>query len=59
MAAVTASCLGILEKCFALVAIPSHVGSYVPHFSFDQGKGLFGVAWIAVGMLFGFGSGRS
>ena len=59
MAAITANLFRILEQFFTLLAIPSHVGSYAPHLSFGQGKRLFGVAWIAVGMFVGFGSGRS
>ena len=59
MAAITANLFGILKQSFTLLAIPSHVGSYTPHFSCGQGKGLSGVAWVAVRMFVGFRSGRS
>ena len=58
MAAVTADFLRVLEQSFALLAIPSHVGSYALQFSFGQGKSLFGVAWIAGGIFVGLGSGN-
>ena len=57
MTAITASLLGILEQLFALLAIPSYMGSYILHFPFCQGESLLVVAGVAVGMFIGFGSG--
>ena len=57
MSAITASLLGVLEQFFALLAIPSYMGSYILHFPFCQGESLLAVAGIAVEMFIGSGSG--
>ena len=59
MPAITASLLGIFEQCFALLAIPSYMGSYILHFPFCQGESLLAFAGTAVEMFIGFGSGSS
>ena len=57
MPAITANLLGILEQLLALLAIPSHMGSYILDFPFCHGKSLLAVAGIAVETFIGFGSG--
>ena len=59
MAATTTGLFRVLEQSVALLAIPSHTGPYVLHFPFGQRKGLLGAAWIASGVLIGFGSGSN
>lgn len=58
VAAIIADFLRVLEQSVALLAIPSHVGSYALQFSFSQGRSLLGVAWIAGGIFIGLGSGK-
>ena len=56
MVAVAANLLGIFEQLIALLAVPSHMGSYILHFSFGQRNGVLAVAGIAGGTFIISGS---